>query len=524
VQAAAVGLLAGIVFLAVYGIRFRELLDPSAMQQAQLGRELAEGRGYTTKVLTPLDLYFDRTVRGRVEVATPPLGPLVLALSFRLFGASDGSAALASGVAYVLSVVAAWALGRRLASPAVGWMAAAVYGLSATATFASVSGTPVALAALLVTLALGWALAGAQVPADAEAAPPTWHANAWCAASGGALGLSVLTESFLLPLAVPLILFVRSRHRARWRRLALWFAIGLIVPTAPWVVRNWVHTGSPLFSTRQYALVERTWTWPGRVVYQDLTWRTAWPVALAVRRPMDLVRKVGRDLAGERSSVAGATEFVVGGLLIGLLLLTSRDPTRRALHLTVVGAFALQALVGALFTPATILFACLLPAASVVVADRVLDLTRELDPAPSRHQAAARTALPAGLVLLIVIPTLGRLCAGPEQRHHSDAAAALKATLPRDALVMTDVPWFVAWYTGRPAIELCRTDEQFDTISDNVARIDAVYFSADPLDPERWPFAERGNWWGMACNWRGSFKNLLRVPPPVPGAVLRVRG
>jgi 4-amino-4-deoxy-L-arabinose transferase-like glycosyltransferase len=519
-QAATVGLLAGIVFLAVYGIRFRELVDPSAMQEAQLARELAEGHGYTTKVLTPLDLYFDRTVRGRVEVATPPLGPLVLALFFRVFGASDGIAALASGVAYALSVVAAWALGRRLAGPAVGWLAAALYGLSATATALSISGTAAALATLLVTLAFAAALGGAPVPADPEATPAGRHANAWCVGSGGALGLAVLAESFLLPLAVPLILFIHSRRRDAWRRPALSFAVGLIVPTAPWVARNWIHTGSPLFSTRQYALVERTWTWPGRVIYQDLTWRTDWPVALVARRPMDFVRKVGRDLADERSSAAGATEFVVAGLLIGLLLLTSPDRTRRAFHLTVVGAVAVQALVGALFTPATALFACLLPAASVVVAERVLDLTRQPDTAPSRRQAAARIALPAGLLLLIVLPTLARLCAAPEQRHHSDAAAVLKAALPPNAFVMTDVPWFVAWYADRPAIELCQTDGQFDTISDSVERIDALYLSGSE---ESRPVAERGNWWWMAYTWRGSFKNLLPEPLPIPGAVLRVR-
>ncbi|MFQ6097565.1 MAG: hypothetical protein ACE5O2_07540, partial [Armatimonadota bacterium] len=286
--------------------------------------------------------------------------------------------------------------------------------------------------------------------------------------------------------------------------------------------RNWAQTGHPLFSTRQYRLMERTWTWPGRVVYQDLTWRTDWPVTLVVRRPVDLLRKTATGIADLRVWMARATDILIVGLVVGLIVLPAPDRTRRALHVTVIGAIVLQSLVGAVLRPVSVLLLCLLPAAAAVVADHVMRLTADFSTsgAPARRSGGSRAMLVGCLVVLVLVPTLGQFGAGPQGAFPRETMSALARRLPPDAIVMTDVPWAVAWYTGHPAIELCRTDEQFDTISDDVARIDALYFSSDPRS---WPVAQRGEWWLMAYNAPRNFKNLLRVPSPAPGAVLRVR-
>ncbi|MFQ6099317.1 MAG: glycosyltransferase family 39 protein, partial [Armatimonadota bacterium] len=167
---AAVALLAGAVFLVAFGARFRGLRSSEAMQQAQLARNVATGRGYVTQVISPLGLYFDRSVRNRSDVSTPPLGPLLMAIFFRAFGADDGVAALASGIAYVASVVATWALGRRLGGARVGLLAAGLYGLSGAATSASLAATPAALGASVVAAAFAAALASVPEAESADGA------------------------------------------------------------------------------------------------------------------------------------------------------------------------------------------------------------------------------------------------------------------------------------------------------------------------------------------------------------------
>jgi hypothetical protein len=75
---------------AIYNLRdFRNFAAPEAMEAAQLGRNIAEGKGFTTSCIRPLGIYMLEKQKGALgssvlkdgypDITNPPLYPLILA-------------------------------------------------------------------------------------------------------------------------------------------------------------------------------------------------------------------------------------------------------------------------------------------------------------------------------------------------------------------------------------------------------------------------------------------------------------
>ena len=74
-----------------FAFKFNGFSVPEAMDQAQIGRQLATGQGYTTLYARPLAMHLGLARTGSIslplpEVSQAPLGPLINAAVFRLTG------------------------------------------------------------------------------------------------------------------------------------------------------------------------------------------------------------------------------------------------------------------------------------------------------------------------------------------------------------------------------------------------------------------------------------------------------
>ncbi len=75
---------------------FKGLNSPQAMDQAQIGREIARGNGFTTKFIRPVAYYQAKTAKNTAisfekfeDTYHSPLNPLLLAAVFKVIGADD---------------------------------------------------------------------------------------------------------------------------------------------------------------------------------------------------------------------------------------------------------------------------------------------------------------------------------------------------------------------------------------------------------------------------------------------------
>lgn len=244
--------------------QFRGPTHETTLVQADVGRQLARGAGFTTQVnylqtaavLQARGVRFDAT-QPYPELHHAPLYSLAIAAGLRLlpeerraalFGPTasplDGFRAdyFLLGLNLALLWLAAWltyALGRRLFEPRVGWVAMFALLLSAPVwqQTVSVDGAP-------LLMVLGLAAFGCW--ARVETAGEQRGRLRWLGALGLVCGLLFLTEYSAGALVLVALVYgaVRFAGSARWLALGM-VAIGFTLAAAPWVARNLSLTGSP---------------------------------------------------------------------------------------------------------------------------------------------------------------------------------------------------------------------------------------------------------------------------------------
>ena len=244
--------------------QFHGPVTEATLLQADLGRQIARGEGFTTLVNFPQTAAFLRVRGGQFDPAQPfpelyqaPLYPLVIAGALRALPAGpreklfasppappDGFAAdyFLLGLNVVLLWLAAWLtfdLGSRLFEPRAGGLAAFALLLSVPVwqQTVAVNGGP-----LLMVLAVAAFSIWQRVETGTGRA-----SVAWAGALGVACGLLFLAEYSAGALGLVALADVGGRFtgRARWRACAA-VAAGFFVVAGPWMARNVALTGSPV--------------------------------------------------------------------------------------------------------------------------------------------------------------------------------------------------------------------------------------------------------------------------------------
>lgn len=272
-RGAAVGAVVVALSLLVTWKQFRGPQTEATLEQADVGRQLAQGQGFTTLVNHPQTAAVLESRGGRFdprrpfpELYYPPLYSTLIAGALRLVPASRRAALFAVpqdvsdgyGADYLLLALnlgllwlAAWLtylLGRRLFEPRVGWVAAVALLVSVAAwqQTLALNGTP-----LLMVLALTAFLVWHRVEEHALAPEVTRGRAAsvypWLAALGvvcGLLFLTAYTAGALVVVAIAYAALRFSRGR-RWAAIAA-VVLGFAVVSGPWVAREIAWTGNPV--------------------------------------------------------------------------------------------------------------------------------------------------------------------------------------------------------------------------------------------------------------------------------------
>jgi hypothetical protein len=247
--------------------QFHGPVSERTLAQANVGRQLARGEGFSTLVNYPQTAAFLRARGLRFDPARPypelhqaPLYPLVIAGALRALPSSareglfakppeppDGFAAdyFLLGLNLVLLWLAAWltfSLARRLFGPPAGWLAALALLLSVTVWQQTVvvNGTP-----LLMVLALLAFHAWLSVEENADGSGRARFVG--LCALGVACGLLFLADYPAGMLVVVALAYAGWRFAARARAAAIALvATSFLLVVSPWIIRNLALTGSPV--------------------------------------------------------------------------------------------------------------------------------------------------------------------------------------------------------------------------------------------------------------------------------------
>jgi hypothetical protein len=264
-------LLAGGLALSLV-VAWKQFHGPSSettLVQADVGRQLARGNGFTTlvnygqttAVLQSRGVRFD-PARPNPELHHAPLYPLVIAAGLRLLPDAQRDKLFADpptppdgfradyfllGINLLLLWLAAWltfTLGRKLFEPRVGLVAALALLLSVSIwqQTVAVNGTPLLMVLVLLTFH-----AWHRLDAAAEASGRTSAPISWSLLFGVLCGAMFLTEYSAGVIVLVAIAYATTRFTGRAKiTLIVSLVAGFLIVSAPWMARNIGLTGHPV--------------------------------------------------------------------------------------------------------------------------------------------------------------------------------------------------------------------------------------------------------------------------------------
>jgi 4-amino-4-deoxy-L-arabinose transferase-like glycosyltransferase len=425
---------------------FPGLTNPDALDFAQVGRNIAAGRGFTTYLLRPLALMHGNNPLNQPDTVHGPLFSFCLAIAFSAFGATDRVASSVSGLFFVLTVPLVYLLGKRVFSERIGAVVALVFALSALSLDYATSGLHITLCIFLTTallLAVYNIAVYARDMANSSTAPLP---KTKLACAGILTALLYLADPLFFWMLPALGIAFFSLLPTRRAGATVSFLTPVLLIAGPWMVRNAVLTGNPLFGLRGAELWMNTkHIYPGMTAYRMLPTEVSFRPGLL----QDVIRKIVSGIGTVLTSWPGVGGNWVLVFFLPSLFFRFSDDAANALRRTVLYGF-LAVTIGMLFfqvqMPLLIVF---VPGMLVFAVAYLMFLVKQ-----AQLSRAATMRLTAVLTLALLYPLFSNLVLAekPMRVHEREAAVSLSARSRKDDLVLTDQPWTVAWYANRPAI------------------------------------------------------------------------
>jgi hypothetical protein len=555
-------LVVGVVALAFfYDLRaYRNLATPEAMDSAQLARNISEGKGYTTLFLRPLSLYLMqkhaaaqnpdagtnappdpvRIKTAHPDISNPPVYPLVLAGLMKMlpfdytvnlkkpFWTNSGSfwryqpdffIALFNELLLLVVVALTFILAKNLFDSNVAWLAAILaLGCELLWRF-SVSGLSTML---LLVIFLGLVVLLLKIERGVRELNFTpGRIFALTVAAGILTGIGALTRYAFAWTIIPVALFLLFFNGPRRWRLMLVALLAFLLVLTPWIIRNETVSGTP-FGTASFAVVEGTFIFPQfqleRSVQPELT-HAMWLTPYLQKIFGNLRDVLTSDLM---KSVGGwAAALCFAGLFMGFRSTGARRI--RYFLLMCLGVFAVIQALGRTQLSETSpeinsenLLVLLVPLVLVFGASFFFTLLEQM----ILPLLALRYAVIAGFVALCCLPMIFILAAArtvpvvyppyfPPQIQMS------ARWMQPDELMMSDVPWAVAWYGDRQCVWLTLdADDDFFTVN-KLKPVKALYLTPQTMDGKfvtEWMEAPKRSW----GNFLMQTLNDKRVPDKFP--------
>jgi hypothetical protein len=558
------------VILAYNLLAARNMSTQEGMDAAQLARNIAEGRGYTTSFVRPLSMYlvarenrrehgvpdtpaladYSRIKAGHPDISNAPVYPMILAGLMKVlpfdFEVSRSKAFWSSNNRfwryqpdYLISwfnqllllgvVVITYFLARRLFDSGVALMAAALLFASEQLWRFSASGLSTLLLVLLF-MGIVWLLTIIESEGREPRVPPK-RVLLLAAGAGLLIGIGALTRYGFGWMIVPALVFVLAFAGAQRVVLSLILFAAFAVVVVPWIVRNYDVSGTP-FGTATYSVLYGASSFTEYRLERSLD-----PQLQLTVRPI-LVKL----LVNMRQILQSGFFFLGGGWVTALflvgLLVGFRSPAIRRMRYFLVACLLTLLVVQALArthlsetSPGLNSENYLVLTVPLIIMYAVAFFFTLLDQIqfPVRQWRFFAMGVFVALALLPMIfvllpPRTVPLVYPP---YLPPLIQQTSSWLKPNELVMSDIPWAVAWYGDRQCVWLTLNalddpDDPDDvdhvfTINDLQKPVSAVYLSPHAMEFRlRTDIADAGQYsWGQLV-----LNTLVRrtkdPPPPFP--------
>jgi 4-amino-4-deoxy-L-arabinose transferase-like glycosyltransferase len=479
----AVGALLAVIGIGLFGrfyaARFSFLPTISALEQGDIARHLSHKRGFVTGVGHPLGLDHKAGNNTWQDMTYSPVYPLLLAVFFRLRGPGDTSVALLNGFIHLLTGIFVYLIAARLRGPRTAFLATVLYYVSMEPITAALNATGITVATFFTTAGLWLALA------DDASFVRKMNLGWWAAAIGILFGLAYLCGglSVLLVVPVAVMLALRTKQASSAKTRPHWVVAGVVigaflVTLSLWAARNLMVSGTLSPLTSEYKLLAYTSSYPALTILRKYPGQALDPLTFVFTHPGEMVTK----FFGGLTDLYRQVPFFMNVYLFPFALLAGLGLTvpARVKHTwkLLFWLLGLQLITLALYDFNAETLETFMPLGVCLATIVVVGFVRAQLSRPAWQMAAialllAVSCFPYGSSLV-----LGRKASATDTLRD---LAPLKAVLADNAIVATNIPAAVTWYTGLPTVPLPEKLEDIGTLAAKGTDPDYVYMSRDLL-------------------------------------------
>ena len=469
--------------------------DPETMEEAQVARNMARGKGFTTLCLRPSDFgYFTRLSDGRVpDIRNEPVYPALLSALFKGINPPDRMerSLLHPGMkvfapeqravipfAVLLSIASAgilFMLGNKLFNPNTGILSAVLFLLSDTVLYQGISGSRIPLLTFFCLISFYAALPSGTKRPGKDSGMRILRRAAFAAVPCALAFLTDYSAAALFPCLAALTGLSHGRFRPG---ATIVFAAVFAAIIFPWLARNIEISQRPLGAAPDRVMLNSE-KHPGRTFERTPSARVSLPSLVRAAR-----QKVLRNIP---QAVDLFRRNCGHGLILCLFLLSLFVPSRSyesgALKWFTASAGLLMVLFLAVSGDTdSSLPAILLPPVTLAGAAFFLQIIEKHTPPVAEWRALPVTAL----ACLAAVAT-----AAATWRNEREESAAARASafidyteqfMRNGDTICTDIPRATAWYANRTSLLLPVSVEEFRKINKEHLTINALYLTPRTTD------------------------------------------
>jgi hypothetical protein len=502
-------LLVLIGILILYDVKeYKNFTAPEAMDAAQVARNIADGKGFSTLWIRPFALYLiqshqklpDPVLKDvQPDLANPPVYPLMLALLMRIFPFDfttfDGRYSpeiiitIFNQCLFLLAAFLLYKISLILFDKSVGFFSVAVMIGSELFLKFSSSGLPTMLLILVFELII-WLLIRWLDQVRSEN-PSKRNILIKAAFLGIFLAIGLLTQYSFGFLFIPVLIFFIIYGQSYRVSSVLVFALVFIVLISPWLARNIAICGKP-FGTQGYAIIQETSKFSDNALDRELK-----PDFSGVNRVYldDLAKKLTVNLHKILTDVLpGFTGNWLAAFFLAGLIIPYKNPVVSALRNFIILSFVTLIPVMALnqtwlstmsrdvhsenivfwLAPIVILYGAAL---FFILLDQI-NIQNQLIKNGVLLFSAVIFCLP---LLITFLPPREVPVAWPP--YYPPLIKQISGFFKNNELIMTDIPWAVAWYGKHQAISLTPDPkESFFRVNDVIKPVNGIYITQVTMD------------------------------------------
>ena len=485
-----------------YDLRgYKSLSSQEAMDTAQLARNIAEGRGYTTLSVRPFDLALMRKAATNAppildqmmpDISNPPVYPALVALVFKVGAFRCGSGQSVApwdlepwimGLNQALFFIAAMLLFKtaaQLFDKSVAWLASGVFVATDLMWQFSVSGLSTMLL-LVIFLLIVRGLVRLDFRINVQLSERRSGVGV-CLAIGAIIAIGGLTQYSFAWLLVPVLLFILLTVAEGRAKLCLAVSLAFLAVMTPWLARNY-HLSGNLFGSAGYSVFQSTPGFPSDTLERSFDPRNGLSRINAGDFADKLLVNTRNIVSNDLPRLGG--NWISAFFLVGLLV-SFRKPILSKIRFFVLGSVvfltAIQAMGQTHLTEENpmlnsenllIVFA---PMVFVFGAAFYFTLLEQLD----THSPAVRTALISVFFAVVCAPFILVFMTPPSFPPVAFDPYYIQRVVNwtgEDELMISDIPSAVAWYGYQTCAWLpLNSREEFDILN-RIKPVRAIYLT-----------------------------------------------